>query len=53
MNVNLSRTEAEELVNLIDRTDAPWPLDQLAVELRKLFGMCSKETELANKAESK
>ena len=47
--IDISRDEAEALVDLIDAENAPWPLDQLAIEIRALFGMCTKEVETENK----
>jgi len=43
-NLSLGRSEAEELVDLLESTGAPWAL-ATAADIRELFGMVSLDRE--------
>lgn len=46
-SIEISRSEAEDLVTLIDAQPEPTALDELAVYIREKFGMSTKEREAA------
>lgn len=39
MQFDISRKEAEALIDLLEEKERPYPLDQLADDLREMFGM--------------
>lgn len=45
--IDISRAEAEALIDLIEGQKCGWPLDQLAEELRRKFGMATAEQQEA------
>lgn len=49
--IDLTRQEAEALVDLIEQAPRLYPLDDLAVSLRSLFGMATKERQEEAKQE--
>lgn len=51
MQFNITRQEAEALVDLLEKEDQPWPLDLFAKELREKFGMVTKEREAEYRAQ--
>ena len=43
MKIEITRQQAEEMIDLIESNNLPYPLDELAIELREKFGMGAKE----------
>jgi hypothetical protein len=51
ITLTLSRQEAEDLVDLLEGTQSWGYFHEVAADLRKQWGMCSREVEMRYKAE--